>query len=61
MSKKINKNGFHNECRATIHRRRTGKYIDRTFYDTPSSIRGCLCQDCVKMRRIHHAKAKNKS
>jgi len=40
-------------CKATLYTERTGRYLDRAQYDTPSSIRGCECPECVRQREYH--------
>lgn len=42
-------------CKSTKHFERTGEYLGREYYDTPSSIRGCKCSSCTKMREQHRA------
>ena len=41
------------ECKSTKHFTKTGEYLGREHYDTPSSIRGCNCPSCSKMRVLH--------
>ena len=48
-------------CRAVLYTRRTGRYLDRAQYDTPSSITGCQCADCVRLRGLHRAAARPKA
>ncbi len=43
------------KCKSTKHFERTGEYLGREYYDTPSSIRGCKCDSCTKMREQHRA------
>jgi general stress protein YciG len=41
------------KCKAHRYTEKTGKYLDRSNYDTPGSIRGCNCPDCVKVRELY--------
>lgn len=43
------------KCLAHEYTERTGEYMDRSEYDTPGSIRGCMCPDCQRVRHIHQA------
>jgi len=40
-------------CKSTKNFGRTGEYLNREHYDTPSSIRGCECVSCIRMREFH--------
>ena len=44
-------------CLAHKYHDETGKYLGREHYDTPGSIRGCECPDCVRTRQLHQAAA----
>jgi len=41
------------KCKAHKYTTLTGKYLDRSYYDTPGSIRGCKCEECEKVRKSY--------
>jgi len=43
------------KCKGHVYREKTGKYLDRSQYDTPGSIAGCKCPKCSEVRAIHKA------
>ena len=43
------------KCKGHVYTEKTGKYLDRSQYDTPGSIAGCKCPKCSEVRAIHKA------